>query len=210
LDSTLAPCVLQRAGDGRPPTVESAVVEGAPPGPMQVTNWVRPLTQTADTTPPTATTSPRAGADNVYEAVVVQVCCSEPVTGGDATTVTLTDAQGMAVPARVAQSGDATWGLLPPQVFLPRGETYTARVAAPVCAGAQNCLAQALTWRCTIPALRGGQGDTSMPLGGSRPPAGETQAIKRSTAPVGPPGDGQPQPPPPDAALPTSTHTARP
>jgi hypothetical protein len=72
--------------------------------------------------------------------------------------VTLTDAQGTAVPARVAQSGDATWGLLPPQVFLPRGETYTARVAAPVCAGAQNCLAQALTWRCTITGTPGGPG----------------------------------------------------
>ena len=207
LDGTLEPCVLKGACDGRQPTVEPAVVEGAPPVPMQVTNWVIPITGTPDTTPPSATTYPRAGADNVYEDVVVKVFFSEPVTGIDATTVTLTDAQGTAVPASVAQIGDYTWGLFPHQVFLTRGETYTARVAAAVCDVAKNCLAQALTWRFTITVTPGGgQGDTSVPLGGSRPPAGETQAIMRSTAPV----DGQPPQPKPDAALPTPTQTARP
>jgi hypothetical protein len=161
--------------------------------------------------PPTATTYPLAGADNVYEDVVVKVVFSEPVTGVDATTVTLTDAQGTVVPANVAQIGDYTWGLFPHQVFLTRGETYTARVAASVCDFAKNCLAQSLTWRFTITATPGGgQGDTSIPLGGSRPAASDTQAIMRSTAPLGPPVDGQPPQPKPDAALPTPTHIARP
>jgi hypothetical protein len=66
---------------------------------MQVANWVPPLTRTANTTPPTATAYPRAGAANVYEDVVVKVFFSEPVTGVDTTTLTLTDAQGTAVPA---------------------------------------------------------------------------------------------------------------
>jgi hypothetical protein len=56
----------------------------------------------------------------------------------------------------------------------------------------------------------GGEGDTSIPLGGSSPRAEETPAMTHSTAPVGPPVDGPPQPPKPDAALPPSTHTARP
>ena len=55
LDVTLEPCVLKGACDGRQPTVEPAVVEGAPPVPMAVTNWVMPLAGTPDTTPPTAT-----------------------------------------------------------------------------------------------------------------------------------------------------------
>jgi len=207
LDGTLEPCVLQGACDGRQPTVEPAVVEGAPPVPMQVVNWVIPLTGTPDTTPPTATPYPRAEATDVYEDVVVKVFFSEPVTGVDVTTVTLTDAQGTGVPASVAQIGDYTWGLFPHQVFLKRGETYTARVAAEVCDVAKNCLAQALTWRFTITGTPGGgQGNTSIPLGGSRPPAGETPATVGSMAPVG----GPTQPPKPDAALPTATQTARP
>jgi len=187
LDGRLEPCVLKGACDGRQPAVEPAVVEGAPPVPMKVTNWVIPITGTPDATPPTATTYPRAGADNVYEDVVVKVFFSEPVTGVDATTLTLTDAHGTAVPASVDQIGDATWGLFPHQVFLKRGETYTARVAAAVCDFARNCLAQELTWHFTITGTPGGgQGDTSIPLVGSSPPAK------------------------PDAELPTATQTARP
>src|SRR5262249_57888108 len=141
LDGTLEPCVLKGACDGRQPTVEPAVVEGAPPVPMRVTNWVIPLTGTPDTTPPAVTTYPRAHATHVYQDVVVKVFFSEPVTGVDATTMTLTDAQGTAVPASVAQIGDYTWGLFPHQVFLTRGATYTARVAASVQDFAQNALA---------------------------------------------------------------------
>jgi hypothetical protein len=193
------------------PTVEPAVVEGAPPVPMQVVNWVIPLTGTPDTTPPTATHYPRADATEVYEDVVVKVFFSEPVRGVDATTLTLTDAAGTAVPASVAQIGDYTWGLFPHQVFLTRGATYTARVAAEVCDFAQHCLAQALLWRFTVTGTAGGgQGDTSVPLGGRRPPAGAPPATVGAAAPEGPPGEGPPLPPTPDAALPPVTQTARP
>jgi hypothetical protein len=211
LDGTLEPCVLQGACDGRQPSVEPAVVEGAPPVPMRVANWVIPLTGTPDTTPPTATTYPRADATNVYEDVVVKVFFSEPVMGVDAATFTLTDAQGAVVPASVAQIGDYTWGLFPHQVFLTRGATYTTRVAATVCDFATNCLGQALTWSFRITAIPGGgQGDTSIPLGGRRPAAEEPQATIRLPAPLGPPGDDQTPEPKPDAALPMPTRTARP
>ena len=165
----------------------------------------------ADTTPPTAAPYPQTGATNVYEDVVVKVFFSEPVTGVDATTVTLTDAQGTAVPASVAQIGDYTWGLFPHQVFLTRGETYTARVAASVCDYAKNCLGQDFTWHFTITATPGGgEGDTSIPLGGSNPAAGEMQATGRLPVPGEPPGDGQSQALKPDAVLPPATQTARP
>jgi hypothetical protein len=125
--------------------------------------------------------------------------------------VILTDAQGTAVPASVAQIGDYTWGLFPHQVFLTRGETYTARVAATVCDVAQNCLAQALTWRFAITSTPGGgQGDTSIPLGGRRSPAGEAQAAVGAPAQVGPSTDSPTQPPKPDAALPSSAQTVHP
>jgi hypothetical protein len=211
LDGTLEPCVLQGTCDGRQPRVEPAVVEGAPPVPMRVANWVIPLTGTPDTTPPTATTYPQADATNVYEDVVVKVFFSEPVTGVDATTFTLTDAQGAVVPASVAQIGDYTWGLFPHQVFLTRGATYTTRVTATVCDFATHCLAQVLTWSFTITAIPGGgQGDTSIPLGGRRPAAGEPQAAIRLPAPLGSPVDDQVPQPKSDAALPRPTQTARP
>jgi len=139
----------------------------------------------------------------------VKVAFSEPVTGVDATTLTLTDAQGTAVPASVAQIGDYTWGLFPHQVFLTRGATYTARVAASVCDYAKHCLGQDLTWRFTISATPGGgQGDTSIPLGGSRPATGEMTVTRQG--PGEPPGDGQPPELTPKAVLPPVTQTARP
>jgi hypothetical protein len=52
LDGTLEPCVLQGVCDGRQPTVEPAVVEGAPPVPMQVANWVTSLTRPIPPHPP--------------------------------------------------------------------------------------------------------------------------------------------------------------
>ena len=93
-NGTLEPCILEGACAGRQPSVAPAVVEGTPPVPMHVANSVIPLTRTTDTTPPTAAPYPRAEATDVYEDVVVKVFFSEPVTGVDVTTVTLTDAQG--------------------------------------------------------------------------------------------------------------------
>ena len=55
------------------------------------------------------------------------------MTGGNANLVTLMGTQGTTILATVARIGDYTWGLFPHQVFLKRGETCTARVAASVC-----------------------------------------------------------------------------
>ncbi len=202
---TLEPCVLRGPCDGRHPTVEPAVVEGAPPVPMAVTHWVIALAGTPDTTPPTVTTYPAAGATHVYEDVVVKVIFSEPVTGVDANTMTLTDATGTAVPARVAQIGDATWGLFPHQVFLQRGATYTARVAPAVCDVAQHCLTQALTWHFTITDTPGqGQGNTRIPLAGGHLPGESTPTPRPTTAPVEPSPAGAPSPEAASAAPPAA------
>ena len=167
LNLTLEPCVLKGACDGRSPTVEPAVVEGAPPVPMRVQNWVIPTTGTTDTTPPVVMTYPAAEATDVYDDVVVKLLASEPMRGLDATTFTLVEASGAVVPARVAQIGDYTWGLFARQIFLKPGTTYTARVTAPICDFAQNCLPGNLTWHFTTSATPGtGKGDTSIPLGG--------------------------------------------
>ena len=77
---TLEPCVLRGPCDGRHPTVEPPVVEGAPPVPMAVTHWVIALAGTPDTTPPTVTTYPAAGATHVYEDVVVTTPPQSPGT----------------------------------------------------------------------------------------------------------------------------------
>jgi hypothetical protein len=165
LDFTLEPCVLRGACDGRPPTGEPAVVEGAPPVPMRLQNWVINIVGTTDTTPPYATTYPMREAINVSEDVVVKVFFSEPVQGIDPTTFTLVDASGHRVPAHVDHIDDYTWGLFPHQVFLKRGETYTARVAAPTCDFNQNCTTEPLAWSFTITATPdGGVGNTSTTL----------------------------------------------
>jgi hypothetical protein len=170
LDLTLEPCVLKGACDGQRPAVEPAVVEGAPPVPMEVQNWVISIKGTTDTTPPAVMTYPPAEATDVYQDVVVKLFFSEPIRGIDATTFTLADAHGNVVPARVDQIGDYTWGLFAHQIFLKTGTTYTARITAPVCDFANNCTTGDLTWHFTISATPGaGQGDTSIPLGGTQP-----------------------------------------
>jgi hypothetical protein len=119
LDFKLEPCVLKGACDGRVASVEPAVVEGAPPVPMEVRNWVIIIQGEADTTPPTMSMLyPTADATDVYEDVVVKITFSEPIQDIDNTRLTLLDANGQQVPAQVAQIGDYTWGLFPNQVFL--------------------------------------------------------------------------------------------
>jgi Bacterial Ig-like domain len=164
VDFTLEPCVLKGACDGRTPSVEPAVVEGAPPVPMEVKNWVIQITGNTDTTAPTATVYPASGATEVYRDVVVKVHFSEPVTGIDASRFTLVDSNGLSVPAFVDQIGDRTWALFPHVVFLSTRATYTARVAAPVCDFGNNCTSQDLTWSFTTTRTVG-SGDTSVPLG---------------------------------------------
>lgn len=163
-DFLLETCVLKGACDGRTPTVEPAVVEGAPAVPMEVKNWVINITGHTDSTPPAATTYPAAGATEVYRDVVVKVHFSEPVTGLSAGNFTLVDSNGLSVPAFVDQIGDRTWALFPHAVFLNSRATYTARVAAPFCDFNNNCASQNIVWSFTT-TRTAGTGDTSVPLG---------------------------------------------
>lgn len=167
-DFVIEPCVLGGRCDGRRPAVEPAVVEGAPPVPMEVVNWmIRVEGSGADVAPPAIrSTYPLQQATDVYQDVVPKAVFSEPVTKVDASTFTLTDASGRPVRASVYQIGEGTWGLFPDRVFLTGGETYTARVAAGVCGYTGKCTTKALAWTFRVAAKRGeGRGDTTIPAG---------------------------------------------
>jgi hypothetical protein len=164
----LEPCVLGGLCDGRTSSVEPAVVEGAPPVPMEVRNWVIQVgagTSTADG-PAVSKMYPAPDAPDVYRDVVVKATFSEPVTGLDATTFTLHDSKGALVPAAVDQIGDGTWGLFPHQVFLNPHETYSARISGRICGFDGRCTAITREWRFTTAVDKGtGQGDTRVPIG---------------------------------------------
>ena len=164
----LEPCVLGGRCDGRKPSADPPVVEGAPPVPIEVRTTVIQVDGAGRDrlTPRITTTYPAAGAINVFQDVVVKASFSEPVRGVDASSFTLTDAQGRAVPSSVDQIGDGTWALFPDAVFLIPGETYRARVAAGICDHAGGCTKNELTWRFTIARTPGeGAGDASIPVG---------------------------------------------
>ena len=163
----LEPCVLGGLCDGRVPHTEPAVVEGAPPVPMIVRNWVinvdgaRP-----DGTPPRFATYPEPGARDAYPDVVAKVSFSEPVAGVDARTFTLTDATGAVVPAAVDQIGPATFGLFPHRVLLKPGATYTARLAAGIADAAGNRTAEDRSWTFTVARdAEHATGNTAVPAG---------------------------------------------
>jgi hypothetical protein len=163
----LEPCVLGGLCDGRKPQTEPPVVEGAPPVPMVVRNWVIAVDgAAADRAAPQIATYPAPGASQVHQDAVVKVFFSEPVRGVDARRFTLTDAHGAVVPAWVEQIGAGTWGLFPSQITLAAGQPYTARLQAGVCDAAGNCTPRELAWSFTVtPEADQGRGDTSIPLG---------------------------------------------
>src|SRR4029079_19506302 len=98
----------------RTPTVEPAVVEGAPPVPMEVRSSVIDVQGgTVDATPPAASTYPVPGAKDVYQDAEVKAFFSEPIAGVDTGSFTLTDESGARVPAVGDQIGDGTWALFP-------------------------------------------------------------------------------------------------
>jgi hypothetical protein len=165
-DRRLQPCVLGGLCDGRIPSVEPAVVEGAPPVPMEVRTLVIQVGAPARREPPAIATYPPDGATRVYLDLVPKVTFSEPVTGVDATTLTLRDSQGRVVPAWVDQIGDSTWALFPHYVFLTPRETYTMRVDPRICGVGGRCPHAAVTATFTTASdARAGQGDTSVPIG---------------------------------------------
>jgi hypothetical protein len=163
----LEPCVLGGLCDGRKPTTEPAVVEGAPPVPMVVRN----LTVTvgaapADRSTPKVATYPLPGAARAYQDTVVKASFSRPVRGVDTRNFTLTDAHGAEVPAWVDQIGDGTFGLFPNQILLKGGETYTARLKGGICDATGSCTAGDVVWSFTVTTdPEQGAGDTSVPAG---------------------------------------------
>ncbi len=180
-DFVLEPCVLGGRCDGRRPAVEPAVVEGAPPVPMEVRNWMIRIegSGASAAAPEIRATYPPPGATDVFQDVVPKAVFSEPVTRVDGGTFTLTDASGQRVAASVHQIGEGTWGLFPDRVFLTDGEMYTARVSAGVCGYTGACTTKALTWRFRIAAKRGeGRGDTTIPAGFAAPAMKGTNTLK--------------------------------
>jgi hypothetical protein len=171
LDFRLEPCALGGACDGRRPSVEPAVVEGSPPVPMEVRNWLIRVNESGRG-PGDVSVSiyPPPDAMNVYRDVVVKATFSEPVVGVDATTFMLHDSRGDVVPASVDQIGDGTWALFPHQVFLKANERYSVRIDGRICGldsgEAGNCMRQPRAWRfATVAEDAAGEGDTSIPAG---------------------------------------------
>jgi hypothetical protein len=167
-DFLLQSCVLGGACDGRKPSVEPAVVEGSPPVPMIIRSWVIDIDGAPPPTAPIRVAAyPQAGATRVYADVVVKAFFSEPVSGVDSQSFTLTDSQGAPVPAWVDPIGPGTWGLFPNQVFMKPGETYTARVKHGVCdVHGARCTPDDVVWSFTISDdPNKGAGDTSVPMG---------------------------------------------
>jgi len=164
-DFRLEPCVLHGACDGRKPTVEPAVVEGAPPVPMEIRDWVIDVQGGAvDTSPPAVRTFPADGERSVPADVVVKAFFSEPVRGVDAGHFAVTDAHGEAVPGFVDAVGDGAWAFFPHRVFLQPGQ-YTARLAPGICDTHRNCTRQAVVWTFTVGAGGAVAVDTSLPIG---------------------------------------------
>jgi len=167
-DFLLEPCVLGGPCDGRRPTVEPAVVEGAPPVPMEVRNFVIRVNGGAHTAgaPVVGAIYPQPDAADAYAAVVPKASLSEPVINLNSGTFTLVDAAGARVPASVHQIGDGTWGLFPDHIFLKRGETYTVRLAPGLCGDAGGCTAREISWKFTVAKKRDDEaGDTTIPAG---------------------------------------------
>jgi len=146
-------------------------VEGAPPVPMVVRNWVISVDGVpADKTTPRVAVYPAAGTQKAYQDTVVKVFFSKPVRGVDSRNFTLTDSTGKQVPAWVDQVGDAAWGLFPDPVLLKPGENYSARLKAGVCDLSGQCTKQDTTWKFTVCKEAGqGTGDTSIPIGFTGP-----------------------------------------
>lgn len=151
-DFHLEPCVLGGACDGREPVTEPAVVEGAPPVPMEVVEQVIAVAGKRDLTRPTVVVSPPHDATDVPRLSVVKLRFSEPVSGVDQASFTLRDETGAQVAAAVDRIGDGTWGLFPDAVFLTPGMRYTVRLEAGVCDAADNCLDESLEWSFSVAA----------------------------------------------------------
>jgi hypothetical protein len=147
------------------------VVEGSPPVPMVVRSLTIPIQGASpDRDPPRVAVYPPADWTRAHQDAVIKVFFSEPVTGVDSGTFTLTDAQGRAVPARVDPIGDGVWGLFPDPILLSTSARYTAQLAPGICDPAGNCTRAPTTWSFTTASdPDSGEGDTGIPAGFSAP-----------------------------------------
>ena len=97
---------------------------------------------------------------------VVKVSFSQPVSGVDNNSLTLTDSHGRKVPAWVDQIGDGVWGLFPDPVLLKPGETYNVLLKRGICAFSGACTRQDTLWKFTVcKEANQGTGDTSIARG---------------------------------------------
>jgi hypothetical protein len=190
----LEPCVLGGRCDGRTPTTEPAVVEGAPPVPMAVKNFTIAINGApAETAAPRAGVYPLPGAAHAHLDTVPKVFFSRPVTGVTAQTFTVTDASGAVLPAWIDQIGDGTWGLFANQILYKPGATYTAHLAAGICdAGAPTlCTQDAVEWSFTVAAdADSSQGNSGVPMGfrgANGPPPPRPAAVAAPAAPAAAP-----------------------
>ena len=190
----LEPCVLGGRCDGRTPTTEPAVVEGAPPVPMAVKNFTIAINGApAETAAPRFGVYPLPGAAHAHLDTVPKVFFSRPVTGVTAQTFTVTDASGAVLPAWVDQIGDGTWGLFANQILYKPGATYTAHLAAGICdAGAPTlCTQDAAEWSFTVaPDAESSQGNSGVPIGfrgANGPPPPRPAAAAAPAAPAAAP-----------------------
>ncbi|HLJ25075.1 MAG TPA: Ig-like domain-containing protein [Candidatus Angelobacter sp.] len=181
----LEPCVLGGLCDGRKPSSEPPVVEGAPPVPMVVRNFVIPVQGAApDKTRPQVATYPQQGASSAYQDTVPKVFFSRPIRPIDSHSFTVADSHGVQLPGDVGQIGDGAWGFFPNQVLLKPGERYTARLKAGVCDWSGNCTAQDVVWSFTVSKdVEHASGDTTIPMGFHLPSAnaGPSPATSRAS-----------------------------
>jgi Big-like domain-containing protein len=170
----LEPCVLGGRCDGRQPTTEPPVVEGAPPVPMVVRSFtIRLANSSTNDVPLRIATYPVSGAVQVYQDAVVKVFFSKPMRQFDSDAFTLFDSRGARVPASLDQIGDGVWGLFPNQVLLKPGERYTARLKSGVCDMAGDCTKADTLWTFTVAKKsEDASGDTSIPVGFMLPVTG--------------------------------------
>src|SRR5262249_3356423 len=109
---------------------------------------------------------PRAGGVNAYASTIPKASFSEPVSGVDRDTFSLTDAAGVRVPASVHQIGDGTWGLFPDRIYLRAGARYRARLSPGICNSAHMCTTRPIEWAFTVASTKDEEtGDTSIPAG---------------------------------------------
>jgi hypothetical protein len=163
----LEPCVLGGLCDGRTPIAEPAVVEGSPPVPMIVRNYVIPIAgMPAEKSAPAIGTYPPDGASHAVPDAVVKLFFSTPVRGVTPESFTLSDSRGVQVPAGVDQIGAGAWGLFPNMILLKPGEQYTARLRRGVCDLTGACTSSDLVWHFRVsPDGEQATGDTSLPDG---------------------------------------------